>query len=111
MTKSELIHRISELGPHLARRDVERIVATVFDKIGSALASGNRVELRKFGSFSIKHRSALTGRNPRTGVTVEVPRKVIPFLRTGKQLQGRLNGEESLGPLVPDSRPACRLGP
>src|SRR5262249_36727230 len=77
--------------PRLGRRDVERIVATVFDGIGSALASGNRIELRKFGTFFVKHRSARTGRNPRTGTAVEVPRKVFPFFKCSGQLQARLN--------------------
>src|SRR5262249_16970214 len=101
MTKSELISRISELSPHLSRQDVERIVATVFDRIGSALASGNRVELRKFGTFFVKHRSARTGRNPRTGVAVDVPRKVFPFFKSSEQLRARLNDtDSSTGPAV-----------
>jgi integration host factor subunit beta len=95
MTKSELILRIGELNPHLYHRDVERIVATIFEEIVTALARGNRIELRNFGSFGLKHRSARSGRNPRTGVRVEVPRKAIPFFKTGKQLRARLNGGES----------------
>ena len=92
MTKSELILRIGELNPHLYHRDVERIVATIFEEIATALARGDRVELRGFGAFSVKHRDARTGRNPRTGEIVEVSRKVIPFFKTGKQLRERLNG-------------------
>ena len=92
MTKSELILRIGELNPHLYHRDVERIVATIFEEIATALARGDRVELRGFGAFSVKHRDARTGRNPRTGDTVEVSRKAIPFFKTGKQLRERLNG-------------------
>ena len=92
MTKSELILRIGRLSPHLHYRDAERIVATIFDEIATALARGDRVELRGFGSFAIKHRDARTGRNPRTGEIVEVSRKVIPFFKTGKQLSERLNG-------------------
>jgi integration host factor subunit beta len=95
MTKSELILRIGELNPHLYHRDVERIVATIFEEIATALARGDRVELRGFGAFSVKHRDARTGRNPRTGDTVEVERKVIPFFKTGKQLRERLNGSQS----------------
>jgi integration host factor subunit beta len=94
MTKSELILRIGELNPHLYHRDVERIVATIFEEIATALARGDRVELRGFGAFSVKHRDARTGRNPRTGDTVEVERKVIPFFKTGKQLRERLNGNQ-----------------
>jgi len=92
MTKSELILRIGRLSPHLHYRDAERIVATIFDEIATALARGDRVELRGFGSFAIKHRDARTGRNPRTGAIVEVSHKVIPFFKTGKQLRKGLNG-------------------
>ena len=95
MTKSELILRIGEINPHLYHRDVERIVVTIFDEIAAALARGDRVELRGFGAFSIKKREARTGRNPRTGDTVEVARKVIPFFKTGKQLRERLNGGQA----------------
>lgn len=91
MTKSELIQRLAELNPHLTHRDVERIVSTVFDEITAALARGDRVELRGFGAFSVKHRDARTGRNPRTGEQVEVEEKSVPFFKTGKQLRDRLN--------------------
>jgi integration host factor subunit beta len=94
MTKSELIQRISEMNPHLYQRDVERIVSTIFDEIGEALAHGQRVELRGFGAFSVKDRDSRTGRNPRTGETVHVESKRIPFFKTGKQLRERLNATE-----------------
>ena len=91
MTKSELILRIGELNPHLYHRDVERIVATIFEEIATALARGDRVELRGFGAFSVKRRDARIGRNPRTGDSVQVAEKHIPFFKTGKQLRDRLN--------------------
>ena len=91
MTKSQLIQRIAELNPHLYQRDVERIVSTIFDEISAALAEGDRVELRGFGAFSVKDRSARTGRNPRTGAAVEVPRKHVPFFKSGKELRERVN--------------------
>ena len=94
MTKSELIQRLAELNPHLYQRDVERIVTTVFDEVAAALARGDRVELRGFGAFSVKHREARTGRNPRTGASVEVAEKRVPYFKTGKQLRERLNGGE-----------------
>ena len=72
MIKSELILRLAEANPHLLQRDVERIVTTVFEEISAALARGDRVELRGFGAFSVKQRPARTGRNPRTGATVQV---------------------------------------
>jgi len=100
MIKSELVARLAERYPHLYHRDVERIVAVLFEEIATALARGNRIELRNFGAFWLKHRSARTGRNPRTGVSVEVPRKAMPFFKTGKQLRARLNGEESTANLA-----------
>jgi integration host factor subunit beta len=93
MTKSELILKLSELNPHLYQRDVERIVTTIFDQITEALARGDRVELRGFGAFSVKHRDARVGRNPRTGESVDVTEKSIPFFKTGKQLRDRLNAD------------------
>lgn len=91
MIKSELVTRLAERYPHLYHRDVERIVSTVLDEIASALASGDRVELRGFGAFSVKVRPARQGRNPRTGAAVAVGEKRVPFFRTGKELRERLN--------------------
>jgi len=91
MTKSELIQRLAERNSHLYQRDVERIVSTVFDEIAAALSRGDRVELRGFGAFSVKRRGARMGRNPRTGESVQVGEKHIPFFKTGKELRERLN--------------------
>ncbi len=91
MTKSELIQRLADMNPHLYLRDVEKIVETVFDEISGALSRGDRVELRGFGAFSVKHRDARTGRNPRTGETVQVEAKRLPFFKTGKALREKLN--------------------
>ena len=93
MTKSELVRRMAELHPHLQHSDVERVVETIFEVIGEALARGGRIEIRGFGSFTIRHRGAHTRRNPRTGATVEVSRKTVPFFQTGKLLRARLNAE------------------
>lgn len=92
MTKSELIARLAEVNSHLYQRDVERIVTTIFDEVAAALARGDRVELRGFGAFSVKKRDARQGRNPRTGATVDVGAKAVPFFKTGKQLREKLNG-------------------
>ncbi len=92
MTKSELIQRLADANPHLYQRDVERIVTTIFDEITSALANGDRVELRGFGAFSVKERGSRVGRNPRTGEAVNVAAKHIPYFKTGKQLREKLNG-------------------
>lgn len=91
MIKSELIQKLAEENTHLYQRDVERIVGAVFGEITEALARGDRVELRGFGAFSVKHREARLGRNPRTGEAVEVPAKRAPFFKTGKDLRDRLN--------------------
>lgn len=91
MIKSELIQRISAANPHLYHRDVERIVNVIFDEIVDALARGDRVELRGFGAFTVKHRPAREGRNPRTGEPVPVEEKFVPFFKTGKELRDRLN--------------------
>ena len=93
MIRSELIQRIADENPHLFQRDVERIVNTIFNEITDAMASGNRVELRGFGAFSVKKREARTGRNPRTGASVDVEEKHVPFFKTGKLLRDRLNGK------------------
>ncbi len=94
MIKSELVQKLAEQNPHLFQRDIERIVATIFGEIAKALAHGDRVELRGFGAFSVKSRPARTGRNPRTGESVHVGAKHVPFFKTGKELRDRLNVEE-----------------
>ena len=93
MIRSELIQIIADQNPHLFQRDVERIVNTVFDEITNAMANGDRVELRGFGAFSVKKRDARVGRNPRTGESVSVNEKHVPFFKTGKLLRDRLNGK------------------
>lgn len=92
MIRSELIAKVAEENPHLFQRDVEKIVNTIFDEIIEAMARGDRVELRGFGAFSVKRRDARTGRNPRTGDSVDVEQKHVPFFKTGKLLRDRLNG-------------------
>lgn len=94
MIKSELINRLAENNPHLFQRDVERIVSTIFEEISAALARGDRVELRGFGAFSVKRRPSRIGRNPRTGETVNVAAKRVPFFKTGKELRERLNSDD-----------------
>jgi integration host factor subunit beta len=92
MTKSQLIQTLASANPHLYLRDIEKIVNAIFDEITEALAAGDRVELRGFGTFSLRQRGARTGRNPRTGESVSVPEKALPFFKTGKELRDRLNG-------------------
>lgn len=92
MIRSELVQKIADDNPHLYQHDVERIVDTVFEEIIGAMENGDRVELRGFGAFSVKKRGARIGRNPRTGETVNVEEKHVPFFKTGKLLRERLNG-------------------
>jgi integration host factor subunit beta len=91
LIKSELIQKIATVNPHLYYRDVEKIVEVILDEIIAALARGDRVELRGFGAFTVKHRGPRRGRNPRTGAAVPVQEKYVPFFKTGKELRERLN--------------------
>jgi integration host factor subunit beta len=93
MTKSELIERLAGLNPHLFQRDVEGVITAIFDEIATALSHEDRVELRGFGAFTVRRREAHIGRNPRTGASVHVPERRVPFFKTGKQLRERLNQE------------------
>ena len=94
MIKSELIQKIAATNQHLYHRDIERIVNVVLKEIVEALARGDRVELRDFGAFTVKHRAPRIGRNPRTGVAVAVAERFVPFFKTGKDLRERVNGNK-----------------
>lgn len=92
MTRSELIAQLAAENPHLRHSDVEAIVTTIFEEVTVALSEGRRVELRGFGAFSVKRRDPRTGRNPRTGESVEVSGKAVPFFKPGKELREVVNG-------------------
>lgn len=96
MIKSELVQRLADKHPNLFHRDIEKIVSVVFDGISDALVRGDRVELRGFGAFSVKHRPARVGRNPRSGEPVTIDEKYAPFFKAGKELRDRLNGEDKV---------------
>ncbi len=96
MIKSELVARLAERHSHLHLRDVERAVSAVFEQMAAAMARGDRVEIRGFGSFSVRLREARIGRNPATGDRVDVGEKVVPHFKAGKQLRQRLNGAGKL---------------
>lgn len=91
MIKSELVANLTRANPHLMQRDIEIIVNTVFEEIVTALSRGDRVELRGFGAFSVKQRPPRIGRNPRTGESVSVEEKFVPYFKSGKELRERLN--------------------
>ncbi len=91
MIKSELIEKLAAENVHLTHAEVERVVNVVLGRMTGAMAEGGRVELRGFGAFSVRSRPARAGRNPRTGETVDVPAKSVPFFKSGKELRERLN--------------------
>jgi integration host factor subunit beta len=98
MTRSELIAQLAASNPHLRQGDIEAIVATIFGEITAALARGDRVELRGFGAFSTKSRQGRTGRNPRTGESVPVEPKSVPYFKPGKELRERINAKKQAAP-------------
>ena len=91
MIRSELLQALAKENPELRIEDVERAVDTFFDEVTNSLARGGRVELRGFGAFSTRQREARKGRNPRTGDTVDVPEKRVPYFKPGKEMRARLN--------------------
>jgi integration host factor subunit beta len=91
MTKSELISLLAAQQPQLDYRDVELAVKELLEQMSAALSSGNRIEVRGFGSFSLHYRPPRVGRNPKTGATVQVPDKFVPHFKPGKELRERVN--------------------
>jgi integration host factor subunit beta len=91
MIRSELVQMLADDNPGLAIKEIDRIVSIFFDEISQRLAEGGRVELRGFGAFSTRARDARTGRNPRTGETVAVDAKRVPYFKPGKEMRQRLN--------------------
>ncbi|MGE0683024.1 MAG: integration host factor subunit beta [Candidatus Binatia bacterium] len=93
MTKRDLIEEVALQYPRFSRRDAEVMVNAVFDSMTDALAKGERIEIRGFGSFIVKQRSAREGRNPRTGEIVSVAEKKVPLFKVGKELRLRVDGQ------------------
>jgi integration host factor subunit beta len=91
MIKSELVQRVAAQNLHLYQRDIEKVIDTMLDQITITLARGDRVELRGFGVFCVRHRHARLGRNPRTGAQVAIDRRNVPFFKTGEEMRERLN--------------------
>ena len=92
MTRSDLVEALSLQFGQLTQRDAEFAVKTILDALGDALVKGHRIEIRGFGSFSVNRRPPRVGRNPRTGTTVQVEAKRVPFFRAGKEIRQKLNG-------------------
>jgi integration host factor subunit beta len=93
VTKRDLIEEIAQQYPRFSRRDAEVMVNSVFDSMTEALAKGDRIEIRGFGSFMVKQREAREGRNPRTGELVAVAAKKVPLFKVGKELRLRVDGQ------------------
>lgn len=91
MTKTELIEKIIKNQPQLSVKDVELAVKIMLDQMSQALSSGNRIEIRGFGSFSLHYRKSRKGRNPKTGEIVDLPSKYVPHFKPGKELKDRIN--------------------
>jgi integration host factor subunit beta len=92
MTKSELIARLAERFPQLVAKDADFAVKTILDAMSEALSSGDRIEIRGFGSFALNYRPPRVGRNPKSGDKVSVPKKWVPHFKAGKELRERVDG-------------------
>src|SRR5664279_5478182 len=91
MTRSELVTALAKLQPHLLRHDVELIVNCMLKQLADALVEGERIEIRGFGSFDLRHRPARIARNPKTGETVDLPAKVVVHFKPGKEMRDRVD--------------------
>jgi integration host factor subunit beta len=103
VTKSDLIQAISSRLAHLPARDVEIVINTMFESMTDALTAGDRIEIRGFGSFSVRHRRARMGRNPKTGDAIAVPPKRVPFFTVGHELRKRINDDFQVTKPAPDA--------
>ncbi len=95
MTKAQIIERLSERVKTLTKRQAEIVVNTMFNSVRDSLQKGDKTEIRGFGSFRLRTRRMKEGRNPKTGATVSVPAKRVPFFKAGKELKELLNKERS----------------
>jgi integration host factor subunit beta len=126
MTKSELIELIASRQSQLSSKDVELAIKTMIEHLAQALARGNRIEIRGFGSFSLHYRAPRIGRNPKTGESVGLSGKYVPHFKPGKELRDRVNrsmhesmahtrdgsvGSEGLGGIDPDASAFGALAP
>jgi integration host factor subunit beta len=110
MTKAELIEEVSRV-VEMSRKDSEVIVETIFDSIVRALRTGEKIEIRGFGSFRTRQRQPRIGRNPKTGTRVEVPAKRIPFFKPSKELKDLVNGSETAAASTDAGAPPAPVAP
>ena len=102
MTKADLVEEVSKV-TELTRKDSEVIVDTLFESVIKALRTGDKLEVRGFGSFRVRQRNARVGRNPKTGDKVEVPAKKVPYFKPSKELKDLINGDGA--PAAPPTPP------
>lgn len=100
MTKSELIEAIARQQPHLALKDVELAVKCVIEQMSQSLSTGERIEIRGFGSFSLHYRPPRMGRNPKTGTSVALSSKHVPHFKPGKELRDRVDASKETCKIV-----------
>jgi integration host factor subunit beta len=94
MTKSDLVNVVTEKS-NLTKKKVETVVNCIFDTMFEALVNGDRIEVRGFGSWYVKHYKSYTGRNPKTGSSVDVPEKKLPFFKVGKELKKKVDANRN----------------
>lgn len=94
MTKSDLIDEVAKKAESLTKKQTEVVVETIFDSIKEALTRGDKVEIRGFGNFRLRKRDARKARNPKTGVIVDVPEKMVPFFKVGKELSEMVDSHD-----------------
>ena len=99
MTKSEIIDILTRKQSHLSSKDVELSIKMLLESMSGTLSSGGRIEIRGFGSFSLHHRTARKGRNPKTGDQVDLPPKFVPHFKPGKELRERVNAAKDDFPI------------
>ena len=97
LTKSELIERVAQRQSQLSQKDVELAVKTMLEEMSQALATGGRIEIRGFGSFSLHYRAPRLGRNPKTGESVDLTGKYVPHFKPGKELREQVDASRALG--------------
>jgi integration host factor subunit beta len=110
MTKADLVEEVSRV-TELTRKDSEVIVDTLFDSVIKALRTGDKLEVRGFGSFRVRQRNARVGRNPKTGEKVEVPAKRVPYFKPSKELKDLINEDGTAVPSTPSESPASPMNP
>jgi integration host factor beta subunit len=103
MTKSGLIEEVAKRTPHISKKDTEVVVNTIFDSMIESLKTGDRIEIRGFGSFQVKMREAREGRNPKTGEPVHISAKRTPFFKVGKELKEMVDRSTAEGATASDS--------